>query len=52
MLEETPRKQKKSVQYTEEYRGEIIRTARVKGKEYVNWKGNLVAAIVPKQKFR
>lgn len=51
-LEETPRKRKKGVRHIESYKSEIIRNARVKGQEYINWKGNLVTAVVSKQNLR
>lgn len=50
-LEETPRIRQRGVRNTEEYRSEVIRNARVKGQDYVNWKGKSVPAISPKKEL-
>lgn len=51
--EEIPlKKKKKGVRNISDYRCSKIRTARVKGVEYVNWKNKTVPAAVPTQELR
>lgn len=47
-LEETPRRRQRVVRNTEEYKCEVIHNARIKGQEYVYWKGKSVPIISPK----
>lgn len=42
-----PRKKKRGVRNTSEYKSEIIKLARIKGKAYTNWKGESIPAVKP-----
>lgn len=44
-LDNSPKKRKKGVKDPHSYKANVIKRARVKGMEYVNWKGNTVPEI-------